>query len=75
VWPCRCQCYGVIKAATIIVSRDAVEEFLACGLWPLSEKFGFSVETKETPLTKVVVLMPQVTSVGHKSRCQLLRHE
>jgi hypothetical protein len=35
----------------------------ACSLWPLSEKFGFTVEMKENPLSKVVVLMPQVTPV------------
>jgi hypothetical protein len=32
-------------------------------LWHLGEKFGFEVETKETPLSKIVVLMPQVTTV------------
>jgi hypothetical protein len=31
--------------------------------WPLSENFGFEVETKETPPSKVVVLMPQVTAI------------
>jgi hypothetical protein len=36
------------EAALIIGGRDAVEEFLACGLWPLNVKFGFKVETKET---------------------------
>jgi hypothetical protein len=29
-------------------------------LWPLSEKFGFKVETRESPHSKVMVLMPQV---------------
>jgi hypothetical protein len=38
------------EAALIIGGHDAVEEFLACGLWPLSEKFGFKVEMKETLL-------------------------
>jgi hypothetical protein len=37
------------EVALIIAGHDIVEEFLACGLWPLSEKFGFKVETKETP--------------------------
>jgi hypothetical protein len=46
-----------IEATSIIGSHDAVEEFLACGLWPLSEKFGFEVEMKDTPLSKVVVPM------------------
>jgi hypothetical protein len=51
------------EAALIIGARDTIEEFLACGLWPLSEKIGFKVEIKENPLLKVVVLMPQVTPV------------
>jgi hypothetical protein len=38
------------KVSSIIGGgHDLVEEFLACVLWPLSEKFGFKVETKETP--------------------------
>jgi hypothetical protein len=40
-----------------------MEEFLACGLWPISEKFDFEVEAKESPLSKDVVSMPQVTPV------------
>jgi hypothetical protein len=36
------------EAASIIGGCDVVEEFLACGLWPLDVKFGFKVETKET---------------------------
>jgi hypothetical protein len=32
-------------------------------LWPLGEKFGFRVETKESPLSKVVVLMPRVSTI------------
>jgi hypothetical protein len=51
------------EAASIIGGHNAVEEFLACGMWPLSKKFGFKVETKETPLSKVVVSMPQVTHI------------
>jgi hypothetical protein len=51
------------KATSIIGGRDAVEEFLACELWPLTEKFGFMVETKETLLSKVVVPMPHVTPI------------
>jgi hypothetical protein len=30
-----------VEATSIIGGRDIVEEFLACGLWPLSENFGF----------------------------------
>jgi hypothetical protein len=52
-----------VEATSIIGGHDTVEEFLACGLWPLSEKFGFKVETKESPLSKVVVPMPQVTPI------------
>jgi hypothetical protein len=49
-----------IEATSIIRGHDVVEEFLTCGLWPLSEKFGFKVETREYPLSKVVVLIAQV---------------
>jgi hypothetical protein len=49
-----------IEATSIIGGCDAVEEFLTSGLWPLSEKFDFEVETKEIPLLKVVVPMPQI---------------
>jgi hypothetical protein len=56
-----------IEATSIIRGRDDVEEFLASGLWPLSKKFGFKVETKESPMSKVVVLKPQVnTAIGTK---------
>jgi hypothetical protein len=48
------------EATSIIGGHDDVEEFLASGLWPLSEKFGFEVGTKESPLSKVVVPMPQI---------------
>jgi hypothetical protein len=52
-----------IEVTSIIGGCDAMEEFLASGLLPLSEKFGFNVETKESPLSKVVVPMPQVDAV------------
>jgi hypothetical protein len=39
-----------------------VEEFLTCGLWPVGEQFGFPVETKVSPLSKVLVPMPQITA-------------
>jgi hypothetical protein len=29
-------------------------------MWPLSEKFGFEVETKEMPLLKIIVVMSKV---------------
>jgi hypothetical protein len=43
-----------VEVTSIIRGRDAMEEFLACGLWPLSEKFGFPVERRESPLSKVM---------------------
>jgi hypothetical protein len=50
-----------VEKASIIGARDAVEEFFACSMWPHSEKFGFEVEMKETPLSKVMVSMLKVT--------------
>jgi hypothetical protein len=50
-----------VEATSLIGGHNAVEEFLACGLWPLGELFGFRVETKESPLSKVMVLMPLIT--------------
>jgi hypothetical protein len=49
------------EVASIIGGHDAVEEFLACDMWPFSEQFGFKVDTKETPLSKVIVPMLKVT--------------
>jgi hypothetical protein len=43
-----------IEATSIISGRDAVEQFLAYGIWPLNESCDFEVETKETPLLKVL---------------------
>jgi hypothetical protein len=47
------------EATTIIGGRDAVEEFLACGIWPLTEGWEFLVVKQES---KVVVPMPKVTA-------------
>jgi hypothetical protein len=56
-----------VDSMTIIGSHDAVEEFLAYGIWPLSNSCGFEVETKETPLSRVIVPMPKVTlAIGAK---------
>jgi hypothetical protein len=49
-----------IEATSIVGGHDAMEEFLASGMWPLSKKFGFKVEMKESPLLMVVVPMPQI---------------
>jgi hypothetical protein len=48
---------------SIIGGCDVVEECLACVIGPLNEKCEFEVETKETPLLKVVVPRPKVTPV------------
>jgi hypothetical protein len=56
-----------IDYMTIIDGHDVVEEFLACGIWLLSNSCGFEVETKETPLLRVIVPMPKVTlAIGAK---------
>jgi hypothetical protein len=51
-----------VEATSLIGGHDAVEEFLACGLWTLGEQFGLRVEMKESPISKVMVLMPQITA-------------
>jgi uncharacterized alpha/beta hydrolase family protein len=39
-----------------------VEEFPSSILWPLSQQFGFEVETMESLLSKVIVPMPRITT-------------
>jgi hypothetical protein len=51
-----------VEATSLIGSHDAVEEFLASSLGPLGQQFGFEVEMKESPLSRVIVLMPQITT-------------
>jgi hypothetical protein len=51
-----------VKVTSLIRGRDAVEEFLACGLWHLGEQFGFRVEMKESTLSKMMVMMPLITA-------------
>jgi hypothetical protein len=51
------------KATKIIRGRDAVEKFLAIGIWPLSDSWDFEVERTESPLSKVTVVMPKVTAI------------
>jgi hypothetical protein len=51
------------EATKFIRRRDAVEEFLACGIWPLSDDWDFKVEKIESPLSKVIVPMPKVTAI------------
>jgi hypothetical protein len=48
-----------IHAASSIGGRDAVKEYLACGMLPLLANFGFGkIVDGETPISKVVVLLP-----------------
>jgi hypothetical protein len=48
-----------VQAMAMIGARDAVEEFLACGLYPLSPSFGFrDVMNGTTVVSKVVVHLP-----------------
>jgi hypothetical protein len=51
-----------LRRPLLLVVVNAVEDFLACGLWPHGEQFGFQVETKESPLSKVLVSMPESAS-------------
>jgi hypothetical protein len=47
-----------IQATTMIRGHDAVEEFLACGMYPLSTGFSFKNVTNDTiVMLKVVVLL------------------
>jgi hypothetical protein len=47
-----------LEVASLMGGHNTVEEFLASGLWTLGQQFGFEVETKESHLSKAVVLMP-----------------
>jgi hypothetical protein len=54
-----------VEVISLIGGQDAVEEFLASGLWPFGQQFGFEVETNESPLSKVIVPMPRImTAIG-----------
>jgi hypothetical protein len=48
-----------VRATCTIGSRDAVEEYMACGLFPLSASFGLvKIVEGEMPVSKLVVPMP-----------------
>jgi hypothetical protein len=49
-----------VEATSLIGGRDAAEEFLASGLRPLGQHFGFLVEMKESLFSKVTLPMPQI---------------
>jgi hypothetical protein len=56
-----------IEATSILGGCDTVEEFLPCGIWSLSEKCEFEVETRETPISKVIVPIPKATpTIGNQ---------
>jgi hypothetical protein len=44
--------------------RDAVEEFLACGILPLHDNWSLEVERAEAPLTEVVVPLPKAPAMN-----------
>jgi hypothetical protein len=50
-----------VEVISLIGGCDVVEGFLASGLLPLGQLFGFQVKRKEYPLSKVLVPMPQIT--------------
>jgi hypothetical protein len=51
------------EATKILGHHDAVEEFLTCGIWPLSGDWDFVVEKTESPLSKVTIPMLKVTDI------------
>jgi hypothetical protein len=52
------------EATKIIRGRDAVEEFLAYGIWPLSDGWALEVEKMESLLLKVTVCMLAMGETG-----------
>jgi hypothetical protein len=49
-----------IKATHSISGRDIVEEYMACGLYPLSASFGLGeIEDGEMPVSKINLPMPK----------------
>jgi hypothetical protein len=51
------------EAAKIIGGWHAVEEFLANGIFPLSNDWNLMVERAEAPLSKVAVSLPKVAAM------------
>jgi hypothetical protein len=49
-----------VCATSFIGGRDVVEEYLACGLFLLSLRFGFGeIEDGETPMSKITLPLPE----------------
>jgi hypothetical protein len=59
-----------IRVTTNIGGHDVVEEYLVCGVWPLSATWDLSdVEEAEAPLLKVMVPLPKVFAMkGSKEK-------
>jgi hypothetical protein len=50
-----------IRATSLNGVRDAVQEYLACGMFPLSANFSFAeIVDGETPVSKVTLPLPEV---------------
>jgi hypothetical protein len=68
-----------VRATSSIGGRDAIEEYLACGMLPLSVNFGFGeIADGETPISKVVVPLrdlPFARVAGESNKCFLARVE
>jgi hypothetical protein len=69
-----------VKAARIIGSQDVVEEYMACGIFPLSASFGLGEDVDgETPVSKLSAPMPdfwvarlaEKTNDGFRARVEL----
>jgi hypothetical protein len=53
-----------VQATKFIGGRDAVEEFIACGMYPLAAGAGFDrVATRMTSVSKLKVSLPKFTVV------------
>jgi hypothetical protein len=53
-----------VQASKFIKGRDAVEEFIACGMYPLAVGVNFDrVATRMTPVSKLKVPLPKFTIV------------
>jgi hypothetical protein len=55
-----------VKATHTIGGRDAVEEYMACGLSPLSANFNLGeIAEGETPVSKLLVPLPEFPVARH----------
>jgi hypothetical protein len=68
---CRPEDAAFIEATSLIRGCNVVEEFVACALWPLGKQFDFEVDTKESPLSMVIVSMPRNTTTTRERNLRL----